>query len=86
MDELLVGMEDTDVGVRLGILGAVSRAVNQAKTIKEEDKLRLQSRMELILLKDPDAGVRARSATLLGDFGSVNHLVTLWKAAITEAL
>jgi HEAT repeat protein len=84
LEELMAGLEDADVGVRLGILGAVSRAVNQAKTIKEDDKLRLQSRMEVILLKDPDAGVRARSATLLGDFGTVNYLVTLWKAAITE--
>ena len=83
LDELLVGLDDMDVGVRLGILGAISRAVNQAKAFKEEDKLKLQMRMELILLKDPDAGVRARSATLLGEFGSVNHLVTLWKAAIT---
>ena len=84
LEELLVGLEDSEIGVRLGILGAVSRAVNQAKFIKEDDKLRLQSRMEIILLKDPDAGVRARSATLLGDFGTVNHLATLWKAAIAE--
>lgn len=84
LEELLAGLEDLDVGVRLGILGAVSRAVNQAKMIKDEDRVRLQNRMESILLKDPDAGVRARSATLLGDFGTVNHLTTLWKAAITE--
>ncbi|NBS92031.1 hypothetical protein EBS67_18855, partial [bacterium] len=84
LEELLVGLEDPDVGVRLGILGAVSRAVNQAKAIKEDDKLRLQSRMEIILLKDPDAGVRARSATLLGEFGTVSHLATLWKAAVAE--
>ncbi len=84
LEELLAGLEDLDVGVRLGILGAVSRAVNQAKAIKEDDKLRLQSRMEIILLKDPDAGVRARSATLLGDFGTVTHLATLWKAAVSE--
>ncbi|MCY2970335.1 MAG: HEAT repeat domain-containing protein [Planctomycetota bacterium] len=84
LEELLAGLEDLDVGVRLGILGAVSRAVNQAKAIKEDDKLRLQSRMEIILLKDPDAGVRARSATLLGEFGTVSHLATLWKAAVSE--
>ena len=84
LEELLAGLEDLDVGVRLGILGAVSRAVNQAKAIKEDDKLRLQSRMEIILLKDPDAGVRARSATLLGEFGTVSHLATLWKAAVVE--
>ena len=84
LEELLAGLEDLDVGVRLGILGAVSRAVNQAKAIKEDDKLRLQSRMEIILLKDPDAGVRARSATLLGEFGTVSHLATLWKAAVAE--
>jgi len=84
LEELLAGLEDLDVGVRLGILGAVSRAVNQAKAIKEDDKLRLQSRMEIILLKDPDAGVRARSATLLGEFGTVTHLATLWKAAVSE--
>ena len=84
LEELLAGLEDLDVGVRLGILGAVSRAVNQAKAIKEDDRLRLQSRMEIILLKDPDAGVRARSATLLGEFGTVSHLATLWKAAVTE--
>ena len=84
LEELLAGLEDLDVGVRLGILGAVSRAVNQAKAIKEDDRLRLQSRMEIILLKDPDAGVRARSATLLGEFGTVSHLATLWKAAVVE--
>jgi hypothetical protein len=84
LEELLAGLEDLDVGVRLGILGAVSRAVNQSKAIKEDDKLRLQSRMEIILLKDPDAGVRARSATLLGEFGTVSHLATLWKAAVAE--
>lgn len=60
LEELLAGLEDPDVGVRLGILGAVSRAVNQAKSIKEDERLRLQLRMEMILLKDPDAGVRAK--------------------------
>ena len=84
LEELIAGLDDPDIGVRLGVLGAVSRAVNQAKVIKEDDRLRLQSRMEMILLKDPDAGVRARSATLLGDFGTPMHLLNLWKAAITE--
>ncbi len=84
LEELLAAIDDSEAGVRLAILGAISRAVNQSKVIKENERIRLQIRMEVILLGDPDAGVRARSATLLGDLGTVNHLPTLWKAAIAK--
>ena len=83
-EEILRAIDDTEPEIRLYLLGALSRAANSHKNMKEADLLRLQSRLEIMFLRDGDAGVRSRAASLLGDFGNPNHLNNLYKAAVTE--
>lgn len=83
-EEILRAMDDPDPEIRLYLLGALSRSANQFKPIREADLLRVQSRLEVMFLRDADAGVRSRAASQLGEFGNPVHLANLYKAAVSE--
>ncbi|MFM7152434.1 MAG: HEAT repeat domain-containing protein [Gemmataceae bacterium] len=84
LEGLLRGLEDPAVMVRFSLLGAVARAAGTGQTLTPEARKRLYDRLEGILRRDPDVGVRSRVATVLGDCGSPDVLETLWQQADGE--
>jgi HEAT repeat protein len=92
LDDLLERLDDQSVTVRFSLVGALGRAVasggSQAATggqpavkgATEEQRKRLLERLEELLRRDPDAGVRSRAATVLGECAAPALLETLWRA------
>ncbi|MSR31669.1 MAG: HEAT repeat domain-containing protein [Gemmataceae bacterium] len=80
LDDLLIHLNDPLPSVRLALLGAISRATVQPAGLAEVDSLRLQARLESLLLLDNDPGVRSRSGALLAQLGGLKNLPGLWKA------
>lgn len=85
IDALMRGLDDPAVTVRFGLLGAVARAAGTGQTLPEELRKRLYDRLDHLLRRDPDAGVRSRAATVLGECGTPEVLGMLWLHAQDEA-
>lgn len=81
IESILKAMDDPLPLVRFSLVGAMSRIVSQKTMISPTDLLRLQSRLEVVLLRDGDSGVRARAATAMGETGNPTMLGFLWRAA-----
>ena len=81
IESILKAMDDPLPLVRFSLVGAMSRIVSQKTMISPTDLLRLQSRLEVVLLRDGDSGVRARAATAMGETGNPSMLGFLWRAA-----
>lgn len=79
VEGLLRGLDDASVMVRFSLLGALSKAAGAEQALPAELRDRLKSRLEGLLKKDVDAGVRSRAATVLGECGGVEALATLWE-------
>ncbi len=82
LDSLLEGLDDPAVSVRFSLLGAVARAAGEGTTLSDAQRERLCARLEAVLRRDADAGVRGRAATALGDCGGPAALPTLWKRVL----
>jgi HEAT repeat protein len=92
LDDLLKRLDDASVTVRFSLVGALGRAVAlggapgsggqqvPAKGVSEEQRKRLLERLEELLRRDPDPGVRSRAATVLGECAAPALLETLWRA------
>jgi hypothetical protein len=80
VDGLLRGLDDPSVPVRFSLVGALGRAAGDGHSLPEEQRQRLLARLELLLRKDIDPGVRSRAATVLGECAAPAILETLWKA------
>jgi hypothetical protein len=50
-----------------------------------EQRKRMMTRLERLLERDADAGVRSRAATVIGEHGCAGHLDTLWRVVRTSA-
>jgi HEAT repeat protein len=97
IDGLLKGLDDPSVTVRFSLVGALSRAAQGAggegapaippegKAIAGEQSKRMMARLEALLERDADAGVRSRAATVIGERGGPVHLDTLWRVVRTSA-
>jgi HEAT repeat protein len=82
VDALLKGLNDSSVAVRFSLLGALGRAVSRGTPLGEPQQKKLLARLELLLLKDSDPGVRSRAATVLGECGPPTMLPVLWKCVL----
>lgn len=80
IDGLLKGLDDPNVTVRFALVGAVGRAASNAQALTAEQRKRLLARLEALLAKDADQGVRSRAATVLGEVGGASSLEALWAA------
>jgi HEAT repeat protein len=79
IDSLLRGLNDSAVMVRFSLVGALSKAVAAGgPNVTTDVKQRVLDRLEVILKRDADAGVRSRAATALGECGGAEVLPTLW--------
>jgi HEAT repeat protein len=79
IDGLLKGLNDPNVNVRFSLLGAIARALGRGVTLAPGQYSRLMSRLETLVLRDVDPGVRSRAATVLGECGPPAVLPLLWQ-------
>jgi HEAT repeat protein len=76
-DGLLAGLEDGVAAVRFSLVGAVGKAL--CGTCSAETRKKLLTRLETAMKRDPDAGVRGRAATVLGESGGPEQMAPLWE-------
>ncbi|MER3417144.1 MAG: hypothetical protein C4297_13175 [Gemmataceae bacterium] len=69
--------DDEDSSVRFNAVGAVVR-LGQLGLLTDAQKETALKRLEIVLVRDPDAGVRSRAAAAFEDLGTVAHLALLW--------
>jgi HEAT repeat protein len=82
LDGLLDGLGDPAASVRFSLLGALAHAAGDGRSLTDAKKDRLLAQLEAVLLRDADAGVRSRAATVLGEVGGTAVLPTLWKRVL----
>ncbi|MBI1916839.1 MAG: HEAT repeat domain-containing protein, partial [Planctomycetes bacterium] len=82
LDELLAALDDPVVAVRFGLVGAVSRSATGGAPLEDKQQERLLARLQTILQKDADPGVRSRAATVLGECGDPSVLPSLWERVV----
>jgi HEAT repeat protein len=78
LDRLLEALDDASITVRFSLVGALARAAGGG-ALPDAQRQRLQARLEGLLLRDPDPGVRSRAATVLGECGAPAVLPALWR-------
>jgi HEAT repeat protein len=79
LEGLLKGLDDSNVTVRFSLVGAVGRAAaGGGQALSLEQRKRLLARLEGLLKRDADQGVRSRAATVLGEVAEPSFLPTLW--------
>src|SRR5439155_8780325 len=57
----------------------LAHAAGDGQVLTESRRARLQGRLEELVLRDTDPGVRSRAATLLGQFAPPPELAFLWR-------
>jgi HEAT repeat protein len=82
LDGLLEALNDPSVTVRFSLVGAVGHAVGDGKTLTSAQTEQLIQRLEELLRRDADPGVRSRAATVLGDFAPPTVLPLLWRRVL----
>jgi HEAT repeat protein len=79
LDRLLEALDDGSITVRFSLVGALARAAGGGAALPDAQRQRLEGRLEGLLLRDPDPGVRSRAATVLGECATPALLPTLWR-------
>jgi HEAT repeat protein len=86
---LLDGLDDPAVGVRFSLVGAVGRVAGAEgkATLSASQREAILARLQAVLHRDADPGVRSRAATVLGECGPPSVLPALWQrvAAVEDA-
>jgi HEAT repeat protein len=80
LGSLIDALEEPSAGVRFSLVGAIGRSAS-GRGLSERQRGRLHTRLEQVLLRDADAGVRSRAATVLGECGTPAVLPALWQRA-----
>ncbi len=80
LDRLIDALDDTSAAVRFSVVGALARAAGNVAALPEEPRRRLLGRLEALLSRDADPGVRGRAATVLGECGTSAVLPALWQS------
>jgi HEAT repeat protein len=79
LDGLLTALTDSTVAVRFSLVGALGHAAGDGHGLTVSQRVALLDRLEDLLERDPDAGVRSRAATVLGQCGTPELLPLLWR-------
>jgi HEAT repeat protein len=82
LNGLLDALDDPCVTVRFSLIGAVGHGAADGENLTEEQRKRLLAKLEAVLLRDADPGVRSRAATVLGEVGSASVLMSLWRCVL----
>jgi HEAT repeat protein len=83
LDGLIAALDDPVVTVRFSVVGALAHAAGDGRALTDSQRVQLLARLEGVLLRDADPGVRSRAATVLGECGSPLVLPTLWRRILT---
>ena len=83
LDPLIEALNDPIVTVRFSLVGALGRAAADGRQLTDAQRRRLFDRLEDLLVRDADPGVRSRIATVLGECGTAAQLPTLWRRVQT---
>src|SRR5262249_15181891 len=65
-------------------VGALGHAAGDGRSLTEAQRGQLYARLEGLLLRDSDPGVRSRAATVLGECGPASILPTLWRRVLAS--
>jgi HEAT repeat protein len=84
LDGLLTALEDPSVTVRFSLVGAIGHAAGDGLSLTDAQRSRVLARLEETLLRDTDAGVRSRAATVLGQCGPPAELPFLYRRALSQ--
>jgi hypothetical protein len=79
LDDLLKALGDSSEAVRFGLVGAIGHAAGDGQTLSPSQRQQMLTKLQAILLKDADAGVRSRAASVLGECGQPSILPVLWQ-------
>jgi HEAT repeat protein len=79
LDGVLAGLDDSSMAVRFGLVGALGRIAGEGRRLTDAQRSRILTRLEDLLLRDPDVGVRSRAATVIGQTGAQVELPFLWR-------
>jgi HEAT repeat protein len=82
VDRLLDALDDPSASMRFSVAGALAKAAGDGAALSESTRHSLLTRLELLLARDPDPGVRGRAATVLGECGSATNLASLWRCVL----
>jgi len=84
LDGMLDALEDPAVNVRFSLVGAIGHAVGDGHSLGEPERTRLWSRLDGLLVRDADPGVRSRAATVFGQCGPPSALPMLWRRVLAS--
>jgi HEAT repeat protein len=84
IDGLLAALDDPAVTVRFGLVGALGRAAGDGQPLSEPQRTRLVGRLEELVLRDSDSGVRSRAARVLGQCAPSSELSFLWRRVLSR--
>jgi HEAT repeat protein len=84
LDDLQKGLQDSNTKVRFSIVGAIGKALSNSPSLSNEKRKGYLDRLEVLLQRDGDAGVRSRVATVLGECGTHESLNGLWQQMQVE--
>src|SRR5262249_32076660 len=73
----------TTDNVRFSLVGALGK-IGKEGNPADRQKVDLLKRLQTMLVRDNDPGVRSRAATVLGDLGSSADLALLWQRVTTN--
>lgn len=79
---LFDALDDSCATVRFNLVGALAHAAGDGARLSEEQRKRLLARLETLVQRDSDSGVRSRAATVLGEYGSPAQLALLWRCVL----
>jgi HEAT repeat protein len=79
LDGLVAALEDSSVPVRFSLVGALGHVAADGQLLSELQRAQVIARLEELVLRDADAGVRSRGATALGQIGPPAELAFLWR-------
>src|SRR6185437_494566 len=79
---LLDALDDPCATVRFNLVGALAHAAGDGVSLSEKQRKQLLARLEALLLRDSDPGVRSRAATMLGECAPPAQLAALWRCVL----
>lgn len=75
---LIAALDDPVAAVRFSVVGGLGRA-GASGSMDEGPKSDLLKRLQVVLVRDSEPGVRSRAATVLGQLGTAAELPVLWQ-------
>jgi HEAT repeat protein len=78
-DGLVAALGDPSAKVRFSLVGALGHAAGDGRRLSASQRELLVSRVETLMVRDTDPGVRSRAATVLGECALPSILPSLWR-------